>query len=91
MKSFHVADTGIPSGRNGLYWQTKGEAADIVDARFLWTGPAANLEFEFWSDLGATAKAYGLRWGGDWAKFRDVAHVEMTRSEFLQDTRGVIV
>lgn len=88
MNSFHVADTSLNRGRNGLYWQVKGEAADIVDARFLWSGPASDLDFAFWTDLGSLAKALGLVWGGDWEKFRDVAHVELRQSLFSQDIRG---
>jgi peptidoglycan L-alanyl-D-glutamate endopeptidase CwlK len=87
MQSFHVSETCFPKTRNGLYWELKGEAADIVDARFLWSGPATDLDFQFWKDLGAIAKALGLGWGGDWKKFRDVAHVEMARKEFFQDIR----
>lgn len=89
MQSFHVEETALNRGRNGLYWQVKGEAVDIVDARFLWQGPASDLDYQFWKDLGALAKALGLGWGGDWKKFRDVAHVEITRVEVSQDTRGV--
>lgn len=91
MKSFHVEETSLNRGKNGLYWQVKGEAADIVDARFLWQGPAADLDFQFWKDLGALAKLLGLGWGGDWKKFRDVAHVESTKIEIGQDARGVRV
>lgn len=89
MNSFHVADTVLHKGRNGLYWQVRGEAADIVDARYLWEGPAASLDYAFWTDLGAFAKAIGLQWGGDWTKFRDVAHVETKQSLFSQDIRGL--
>jgi peptidoglycan L-alanyl-D-glutamate endopeptidase CwlK len=87
MKSFHVEDTALNQGKNGLYWQVKGEAADIVDARFLWEGPAADLDFQFWADLGAFAKSLGLEWGGDWEKFKDVAHIEKRRIEVSQDSR----
>ncbi|RMG10516.1 MAG: hypothetical protein D6731_17305 [Planctomycetota bacterium] len=53
-----------------------GLAADIVDRRYGWGGPAANLRFAFWRDLGAAAHAEGLTWGGDWRSFPDVAHVQ---------------
>jgi peptidoglycan L-alanyl-D-glutamate endopeptidase CwlK len=89
MQSFHVRDTSLNRGRNGLYWQVKGEAADIVDARFLWSGPASDLDFQFWKDLGAIAKSLGLKWGGDWKNFKDVAHVEDTHFEISQDSRGL--
>ena len=51
-------------------------AADIVDRRYGWGGPAKNLGFKFWKDLGAAARAEGLTWGGDWRSFKDVAHVQ---------------
>lgn len=51
-------------------------AADIVDERWGWEGPAKDLGHAFWKDLGSFAKAEGLEWGGDWGK-RDVAHVQM--------------
>lgn len=91
LNSFHVAGSSLNKGRNGLYWRIKGEAADIVDVRFLWSGPAEDLDFQFWSDLGAIARTLGLVWGGDWKKFRDVAHVEVNRTEFTQDVRGTRV
>ena len=91
MKSFHVEHTLLSKGRNGVYWQETGEAADIVDARYLWAGPAADLDFQFWIDLGVLAKALGLEWGGDWKKFKDVAHVQTTQMQISQDTRHVIV
>ena len=55
----------------------KGLAADIIDSRYGWGGEASDLDFEFWLDLGEAAKSQGLIWGGDWKKFKDVAHVEM--------------
>jgi peptidoglycan L-alanyl-D-glutamate endopeptidase CwlK len=90
MQSFHIEATALSRGKNGMYWQIKGEAADIVDARFLWAGPAADLDFQFWKDLGAFAKSFGLGWGGDWKKFKDVAHVEDRHIEISQDIRGKI-
>ncbi len=53
-----------------------GRAADIVDRRWGWEGPAADTNHRFWRDLGAAAKAEGLTWGGDWRSFKDVAHVQ---------------
>ncbi|MEP0879235.1 M15 family metallopeptidase [Funiculus sociatus GB2-M2] len=56
-----------------------GIAADIIDKRYGWGGPAANTNFKFWKDLGAAAKSEGLVWGGDWRSFKDVAHLEEPR------------
>ncbi len=54
----------------------QGLAADIIDSRYGWGDKAANLNFQFWNDLGEAARAAGLTWGGDWKSFKDVAHVE---------------
>jgi hypothetical protein len=67
----------------------KGEAADIVDARWGWEGPCHDQGHAFWNDLGCIAKSLKLVWGGDWqGASRDVAHVELQRYEVGQDTRG---
>ena len=56
-----------------------GRAADIVDRRYGWGGPAVKWSFRFWRDLGQAARAEGLTWGGDWKRFKDVAHVQRSR------------
>ena len=78
MGSWHVLSTHaiIPAGKDGIDI-VHGAAADIVDRRWEWGGPCANLNHHFWLSLGTVAKAQGLEWGGDWKKFRDVAHVQM--------------
>ena len=91
MNSFHVEGTSFSRNRNGVHWELKGEAADIVDARYLWNGAAADRDFQFWKDLGAITNTLGLTWGGDWKSFPDVAHVEMKRQEFFQDIRDLKV
>lgn len=55
-----------------------GIAVDIVDARYRWSGKASNKNFKFWIDLGKTADAEGLGWGGHW-RMRDVAHVQQPK------------
>lgn len=64
--SFHNATLpgGVP---NAL-------AVDVVDKRWGWE-PEAQAN-GFWAALGAAGKAEGLYWGGDWAKFPDVAHLQ---------------
>lgn len=56
-------------------------AADIIDERYGWTGTA--LSSGFWKSLGEEAKKQGLYWGGDWANFRDWAHVQQVPNERL--------
>lgn len=53
-----------------------GNAADIVDERWGWDGPAKDPDHAFWRDLGRAAAAEGLTWGGSWKRFKDVAHVQ---------------
>ena len=50
-------------------------AADIIDSRYAWSAQAESSGF--WKALGASAKAQGLFWGGDWSSFRDWAHVQL--------------
>ena len=57
-------------------WHCLGLAADIVfkDEKGNWT----------WSDkcdwdaLGQVGKLFGLSWGGDWSRFPDLPHFQMT-------------
>jgi peptidoglycan LD-endopeptidase CwlK len=82
-RSWHVSSTAQTMSDSGhSYSVVRGAAADIVDKRYGWGGPASDLNFQFWIDLGAAAADYGLEWGGDWASFRDVAHVQM---RFIED------
>ncbi len=77
MNSWHVRSTQatLPHGRTELDI-VYGNAADIIDERHGWSGPAADTKFKFWQDLGRVAKKYGCSWGGDWKRFPDVAHIE---------------
>lgn len=65
--SFHNAQ--LPDGTPCAY------AADIIDARYAWTAQAEGSGF--WRALGEEARAQGMVWGGDWASFRDWAHVQL--------------
>ncbi|MCP1831702.1 hypothetical protein J2R76_000130 [Bradyrhizobium sp. USDA 4532] len=77
-------------GQHGAYI-INGEAADIVDIRWLWEGPCHNLNHPFWNDLGVAAKMAGLVWGGLWSgKSRDVAHVELQKYKAISDTRNPV-
>lgn len=63
--SFHNAQTpqGVPNA-----W-----AVDLVDERWAWNEPDCH---QFFRALGRIGKAQGLVWGGDWASFRDWAHLQ---------------
>jgi len=80
-KSLHVHGTTKIVQRAGWTYLQTGEAADIVDARYLWSGPAADLSHDFWKSLGAAAEARGLEWGGRWPN-RDVAHIQCAHHEW---------
>jgi hypothetical protein len=91
--SWHVSGTHTNHFVNGIGYTVTGEAADIVDKRYFWQGPAEDLNFAFWRDLGLAAKANGLEWGGDWKGGehpRDVAHVQIKYMNISQNLRGMI-
>jgi peptidoglycan L-alanyl-D-glutamate endopeptidase CwlK len=71
--SFHCAQ--LPDGTPNSY------AADIIDSRYAWSPTAQSSGF--WDALGAEAKVQGLYWGGDWASFRDWAHVQLVPNSQL--------
>jgi hypothetical protein len=76
LNSWHVRSTiGLLRHSKRTVDVVHGNAADIIDKRWGWDGPAANQHFKFWLDLGRVAKKYGCRWGGDWTH-RDMAHIE---------------
>ena len=63
---------------NAKRWQSNhnyGLAVDLcpfVEGRPNWDAP-----FSVWQQIGRTAEGLGLEWGGRWAKFRDLPHVQM--------------
>ena len=75
--SFHNAQK--PDGTPNAY------AADIIDQRFAWTPKAESSGF--WKALGEESKRQGLVWGGDWASFRDWAHVQLVANSDLSRVR----
>jgi hypothetical protein len=91
MKSWHVDSTEglLPAGRIS-YDVIQGNAADIVDSRYAWSGEASSLDFQFWKDLGRIAKTHGCSWGGDWKSFKDVAHIQMLLVEMPTRTTAVV-
>ena len=77
MNSWHVEGTHAVLRYAGQTERVYGNAVDIVDKRYGWGGKAAATNFAFWKDLGRIAKAHGCSWGGDWKRFKDVAHIEL--------------
>ncbi len=92
MKSWHVPSTmGLLADGKSAVDMVEGNAADIVDQRYGWSGPAVNAGFQFWKDLGEVARKHGCRWGGDWKSFRDVAHIELLFIEAAPLTSVTVV
>lgn len=61
-----------------------GFAVDIVQkgaTRGGWGEPGQLEKSGFLPALGKAAKAVGLEWGGDWKKFYDPAHVQLSQKE----------
>ena len=61
-------------------------AADIIDSRYAWSTQAETSGF--WKALGEEAKRQGLIWGGDWADFRDWAHVQLVPNGMLAKVKA---
>jgi hypothetical protein len=95
MSSWHVENAMglLPAGAH--LQVVEGNAVDIVDRRYGWEGKAKSKEFQFWKDLGSSARQHDCQWGGDWKPIRrrgkdgkthvrdqrDVAHVQMFFTE----------
>ena len=62
-----------------------GLGADIIDSRYAWSIPTNH---DFWTSLGAAAKAEGLTWGGNFS-WKDVAHVEVASYNCDWDRYGL--
>jgi hypothetical protein len=89
MRSWHVASTvGMLPVSRASFVEVNGNAADIVDSRYGWEGPAADKSSKFWRELGRVAKKYGCYWGGDW-KMKDVAHIYMLFSQRAPQRTGL--
>lgn len=66
----------VTNAPGGLSWHNYGLAADIVfkDEKGNWSWG----ENWPWDQLGALGKESGLEWGGDWKKFPDRPHFQLT-------------
>lgn len=52
-------------------WHGYGLAVDIVSKAHGWDAPPS-----FWANLGMSAQAAGLSWGGAWPRFQDRPHCQ---------------
>ena len=72
----------VTNARGGYSWHNFGLAADyafVINGKVTWNGP--------WDTFGKIARECGLEWGGDWTKFKDRPHVQMTRGKTLAQMR----
>lgn len=57
--------------------QSKHNFGDAVDFAFLDTAGNIDWSQKLFTKLGASAKKFGLSWGGAWKKFKDYPHIEL--------------
>ena len=72
----------VTNAQGGYSWHNYGLAADyafVLNGKVTWNGP--------WDVFGQVARQCGLEWGGDWAKFTDKPHVQVTRGKTLAQMR----
>lgn len=70
----------VTNAKPGESFHNYGVAFDVVFRKEGFDAPE-----DLWQLLGATGKAIGLSWGGDWKSFPDRPHFEMTLRYNLQD------
>lgn len=63
----------VTNARGGQSNHNKGTAVDLA---FVVNG-AVTWEESLYRKLGKYAQAVGLKWGGDWKRFKDKPHVEL--------------
>lgn len=63
---------------NAKRWQSNHNYGLAVDlCPFVEGEPNWDAPFSVWQQIGRTAEGLGLEWGGRWAKFRDLPHVQL--------------
>ncbi len=70
----------VTNAKGGESLHNYGCAVDIF---FLKEG--YNASEALWQTLGAVGKKHGFEWGGDWKKFTDKPHLQMTKGYSLKD------
>lgn len=72
----------VTNARGGYSWHNFGLAADyafVKDGHLTWDGP--------WNLFGRIARTCGLEWGGDFRKFPDRPHMQLTKGKTLREMR----
>lgn len=77
----------VTNAKGGYSYHNFGLAFDIViqnaDGSLCW-----NTGDKRWKTVGAIGKSLGLEWGGDWRKFPDYPHFQLTFGLSLADLRA---
>jgi peptidoglycan LD-endopeptidase CwlK len=77
----------VTNARGGYSYHNFGLAFDIViqnaDGSLCWS-----VADKRWKTVGAIGKSLGLEWGGDWRKFPDYPHFQLTFGLSLADLRA---
>jgi peptidoglycan LD-endopeptidase CwlK len=77
----------VTNARGGYSYHNFGLAFDVViqnaDGSLCW-----NTDDKRWKTVGAIGKSLGLEWGGDWRKFPDYPHFQLTFGLSLADLRA---
>jgi len=77
----------VTNARGGYSYHNFGLAFDIAiqndDGSLCWS-----VSDKRWKTVGAIGKSLGLEWGGDWRKFPDYPHFQLTFGLSLADLRA---
>lgn len=64
----------VTNAKGGSSYHNFGLAIDVVEIK----DGKADWNTTQWAKIGEIGKQYGFEWGGDWAKFVDKPHFQMT-------------
>ncbi len=69
--------TNAGPGQSEHNWRRALDFVPLRAGKPVWGTKGADLEL--WQRIAFLAKAAGFEWGGDWSKFRDFPHLQITR------------
>ena len=69
----------ITNAPPGLSYHNYGWAVDVVE----YTNGKPNWKSKRWNEIGAIGKKHGLVWGGDWTRFVDKPHMQLSFGDIL--------
>ncbi len=74
----------VTNAKPGSSWHNYGRAYDvvpIVNGKPVWGTSGKDLEL--WKQVGFIGKSVGLEWAGDWVRFREFPHFQLTEGMSL--------